>query len=77
MQQLRSNPPSPDPPSPLPPITPPAVADAIWSRRYKPYYSKRELANLNQTKDYVMGELLDKKGSLYKLYFDQSVSDLQ
>ena len=46
-------------------------------RRYKPYYSKRELANLNQTKDYVMGELLDKKGSLYKLYFDQSVSDLQ
>ena len=45
--------------------------------RYKPYYSKRELSNLQRTRDYVMGELLDKKASLYKLYFDQTISDLQ
>ena len=59
-----------------------AIATALYvsSRifgRYKPYYSKRELSNLQRTRDFVMGELLDKKASLYKLYFDQTISDLQ
>jgi len=45
--------------------------------RYKPYYSKREVANLQQTRAFVLGELLEKKARLYKTYFDQSVSDVQ
>ncbi|KAL1528708.1 hypothetical protein AB1Y20_010042 [Prymnesium parvum] len=52
------------------------LASRIFGK-YQPYYSKRELANLIQTKQYVMEHLLERKASLYKLYFDQSVSELQ
>jgi hypothetical protein len=52
------------------------VASRILGR-YKPYYSKQELKNLQSTKTHVMGELLDTKERLYKLYLDQCASDLQ
>jgi len=45
--------------------------------RYKPAYTKREIGNLQQTRAYVMGELLDTKERLYKLYLDQCASELQ
>ena len=44
-------------------------------RRYEPVYSSREAANLRQTRAYVMGELLERKKRLYKLYLDQSSSE--
>lgn len=52
------------------------VASRVMGR-YVPCYTKREVANLRATRDHVVGELLDKKQKLYKLYLDQCASELQ
>lgn len=46
-----------------------------WIRRYHSVYTSREVSNLRQTRAHVMGELLDRKKRLYKLYLDQCSSE--
>jgi hypothetical protein len=43
-------------------------------RRYRPQYSSRELSGLRGTRDYVTGEVLERKRRLYQVYLDQCSS---
>ncbi len=53
------------------------IAAKLLRRRRVPAFSSREVANLRGTQRYVMGELMDTKVRLYKLYLDQCSSELQ
>jgi hypothetical protein len=45
-----------------------------YFRRYRPQYSGRELSGLRGTRDYVTGEVLERKRRLYQVYLDQCSS---
>ena len=47
----------------------------LW--RCEPCFTKREVANLVATQKHVMGDLLELKVRLYKLYLDQCSSEVQ
>lgn len=45
-----------------------------YARQYKPQFSSREASNLRMTREYVTGEMLERKRKLYKLYLEQCSS---
>jgi len=47
----------------------------VW--KYRPSLTSKERANLDATKKHVMGEVLEVKVRLYKLYLDGCASDVQ